>query len=258
VSVGYVGPREGVSAADVEARSRRGPSPWAVSVAASLALLVAGAAVLAVLWLTSSGTRTSDYIAAAEVERIEVDVGDGDVTIVGGGLDEVAVRRTDHYAYDKGPDEWRTLEGGVSRIYSRCPSLVIGSCAATYRLRVHNDIPLSVHVERGNVRLVGYHGSAELETRGGRITVGGFCGTLLQATTRQGDIDAGTSCAADRLELRTDTGNIRAVVPRGRYRVDVDTNGGRVDVRGVADEFAGRREIQALSSSGNVTVRGVR
>jgi hypothetical protein len=233
-------------------------SPWAVVVAASLAVLAAGAVVMAVLWLTSSGTHRSEYIAAAEVKRIEVDVGDGDVTIVGGGLDEVAVRRTDHYAYDKSPDEWRTLEDGVSRIFSRCPSLVIGVCAADYRLQVRNGVPLSVHVERGDVHLMRYRGTAELETRGGRITVGGFCGGLLQAATRQGDIDVGTSCAADRLELRTDTGDIRAVVPRGRYRVDVDTNGGRVDVRGIAEGFVAPREIQALSSRGDVTVHGVR
>jgi DUF4097 and DUF4098 domain-containing protein YvlB len=115
-----------------------------------------------------------------------------------------------------------------------------------------------VHVERGDVHLTHYHGTAELETRAGRITADGFCGKLLQATTRQGDIVVGTSCAADRLELRTDTGDIRAVVPRGRYRVDVDTNGGRADVRGIVEGFAAPREIQALSSSGNVTVNGVR
>jgi Toastrack DUF4097 len=257
VSVGYVGPREGVPAADVEARARR-LSPWAVSVAASLVVLAGGAAVMAVLWLTSSGTRTSEYLAAAEVQRIEVDVGDGDVTIVGGGLDEVAVRRTDHYAYDKSPDEWHTLEDGVARIYSRCPSLVIGSCAADYRLRVRDGVPLSVRVEHGGMHLTHYRGTAELETRGGRITVDGFCGRLLQAATRQGDIAVGTSCAADRLELRTDTGDIRAVVPRGRYRVDVDTNGGRIDVRGIAEGFAAPREIQALSSRGDVTVHGIR
>jgi hypothetical protein len=257
VSVGYVGPREGVEAGEVETRPRR-LSAWRIGVVASLAVLSAAVAAMAVLWFTSSGTRTSEYLAAAEVKRIEVDVGDGDVTIVGGGLDEVAVRRTDHYAYDKVPSEWRTLEDGVARIFSRCPSLVLGSCAADYRLRIRNGVPLIVRVERGNVRLMHYHGVAELEARAGTITVRGFCGTLLQAATRQGDIDAGTSCPAERIELRTDTGDVRAVVPRGRYRVDADTNTGRVDVRGISQVFVAQRAIQALSNSGNVTVESVR
>jgi Toastrack DUF4097 len=221
-------------------------------------VLTGAAAAMAVLWFTTSGTRMSDYLAAAEVKRIEIDVGDGDVTIVGGGLDEVAVRRTDHYAYDKGPSEWRTLDDGVVRIISRCPSLVIGSCAADYRLRIRSGVPVSVLVERGNVRLTHYRGAAELETRAGTITVGGFCGTLLQAATRQGDIHAGASCPVQRIELRTDTGDVRALVPRGRYRVDADTNTGRVEVRGIEEAFLARRAIQALSNSGNVTVESVR
>ena len=252
-----MGRREGLEGRGVEARARRF-SRWSIAVSASLVVLVAAAAVMAALWFATSGTRTSEYLAAAEVERIEIDVGDGNVTIVGGGLDEVAVRRTDHYAYDKYPSEWRTLDNGVVRIFSRCPSLVIGSCAADYRLRIRSGVPVSVRVERGDVRLTHYRGAAELETRAGTVTVTGFCGSLLQAATRQGDIDARTSCAADRLELRTDTGDVRAAVPPGRYRVDADTNTGQVDVRGIADAFGARRTIQALSNTGNVTVGTMR
>ena len=257
MSAGYVGPREGVEAAETEPRARL-LSPWRIAVVASLAVLTAGAAVMAFLWFTTSGTRTSEFLAAAEVKRIEVDIGDGDVTIVWGGLDEVAVRRTEHYAYDKGPSEWRTLEDGVVRIFSRCPSLVIGSCAADYRLRIRSGVPISVRVEHGDLRLTHYRGAADLETRAGTITVAGFCGSLLQAATRQGDIDASTSCAADRLELRTDTGDVRAAVARGHYRVDASTNTGRVNVRGVTDSFTAPRTIQALSNSGDVTVEGAK
>jgi hypothetical protein len=254
VSAGYAGSREGVAGADVEARTRR-PSGWGIAVAASLAVLTTAVAAMAFLLFSTSGTRTSEYTAAAEVKRIEIDVGAGDVTIVGGEVDEVAVRRTDHYAFDKSPSEWRTLDDGVIRISSRCPSLVLGSCAADYRLQIKNGVPVIVRVERGDVELTGYIGSAELDTRAGRITVEGFCGSILQATTRQGDIDVSTLCQADRLELRTDTGDVRAIVARGRYRVDADTNTGRLDVGGVAQGFESPHAIQALSNSGDVTVQ---
>jgi Putative adhesin len=209
---------------------------------------------MATLWFATSGSRASEYLAAAEVQRVEIDVGDGDVEIVGGGLDEVAVRRTDHYAYHRYPSEWRTLENGVARISSRCPSLVIGSCASDYRVTVSDNVPVSVRVERGDVRLTNYRGSADLDSRAGSILVDGFCGFVLEAATKAGDIDARTACSAERLELRTDTGDVHAVVPSGRYRVDADTNSGGVTVRGVADALDAPWSIQALSSTGDVTV----
>jgi Putative adhesin len=255
MSAGYVAERDAVdTAAHDRAGGRYRITRWGIAVIVSAAVLVAAAAAMGALWLATSGTRTSEYLAAAEVQRIEIDVGDGNVTIIGGGLDEVAVRRTDHYAYDRSPSEWRTQESGVVRISSRCPSLVIGSCAADYHLTVSNNVPVTVRVERGDVRLANYRGSADLEARAGSITVNRFCGFVLQAATKQGDIDASTSCSAERLELRTDTGNVHAIVPRGRYRVDADTNAGTVIVRGITQAFEAPWEIQALSSSGDVTV----
>jgi hypothetical protein len=254
MSAGYIASRDAANSAGREAAARRRLTGWGLAVTISAAMLVAAAAAMAALWFATSGTRSSEYLAAAEVQRIEVDVGDGNVTILGGGLDEVAVRRTDHYAYDRYPSEWRTLENGVVRISSRCPSLVIGSCAADYDLTISDNVPVVVRVEHGNVRLTNYRGSAELEARAGSITVNGFCGFALQAATKQGDIDARTACSAERLELRTDTGNVHAIVPRGRYRVDTDTNAGTVVVRGITQIFDAPWAIQALSNTGDVTI----
>jgi hypothetical protein len=256
MSAGYVAPGEAAgAAAQIDAVGRR-LTRWGIAVAISTAVLVVAAVAMAALWFGTSGTRSSEYIAAAEVQRIEVDVGDGDVTVVGGGLDEVAVRRTDHYAYNRYPSEWRTLDNGVVRISSRCPSLVIGSCASDYHLTVSDNVPVTIRVERGDVHLADYRGSADLESRSGSITVTRFCGFVLQAATRQGDIDATSDCSPERLELRTDTGNVHAIVPRGRYRVDTDTNAGTVTVRGITQAVDAPWAIQALSSSGDVTVEG--
>lgn len=45
-----------------------------------------------------------------------------------------------------------------------------------------------------------YRGSAQLETNEGSISVAAFCGFVLQATTKTGNINVGTGCSADRLE----------------------------------------------------------
>ena len=239
-------------------RLRRSLSPWRLAVAVSALLLLAVAAAAAVSWAVTSGTRSTSYIAAAEVLRVELDVGDGSVVVHGGGQEEVAVRRTDHFAFGHSPSEWRTLDSGVLRITATCPSLVVGSCASDYDVTVSDNVPVAVRVEHGNVRLVGYRGSADLETRGGSVAVDGFCGFVLQAATRQGSIDVRTACSAERMELRADSGDVTAAVPAGRYRMDVATNGGRSDVRGVVAADDAPWSIQALSNTGNVTVVGDR
>jgi hypothetical protein len=51
---------------------------------------------------------------------------------------------------------------------------------------------------------------------------------------------------------------VRAVVPPGRYRLDADTNAGRRVVRGLTSDAGAPFAIQALSSSGDVTVEARR
>ena len=238
-----------------EGRARR-LSPWGRVVAASIFVLIAAAASMVGLWAATAGTHTESFIAAAEVLRVELDIGRGNVQIVGGGLDEVQVRRTDHFAYDHSPQEARTQEDGVLRVTSTCANLVLGSCYADYRVKVSDNVPVVVHAPHGDIAIESYRGSAQLETIDGNISVRSFCGFVLQATTKAGSIDVSARCSADRLELRTDTGNVTASVPPGRYRVDAATSNGRATVRGVTQAGDAPWSIQALSNTGNVTVAG--
>lgn len=257
MSAGYAATGEGLETSRAEEGGARRLSPWARLVAASLFALIAAAASLAGLWAATSGSRSTSFLAAAEVLRVELDVGRGDVELVGGGLDEVAVRRTDHFAYDHSPDEVRTLDDGVLRISSSCSDLLIGTCAADYRVTVSDNVPVVIRAPDGDIRLVRYRGSAELETISGNISVASFCGFVLRATTKSGNVDATTSCSADRLELRSETGDVTASVPEGRYRVDAATNHGTTSVLGLTPADDSPWSIQALSTNGDVAVLGV-
>ena len=54
--------------------------------------------------------------------------------------------------------------------------------------------------------------------------------------------------------LRSRSGDVRAVVPAGRYRVDADSDGGSSRVAGLTPVEDAPFQIQALSTSGDVTV----
>jgi len=131
---------------------------------------------------------------------------------------------------------------------------VLGACRAAYRLTIPDNVPVTVRTSSGDVRFTGYQGSAQIDTGTGDIAVGGYCGFLLRARADAGDVSASASCATERMELRSRTGDVRAVVPPGRYRVDADTDTGDSKVRGLTAAEDAPFVIQALSSAGDVAV----
>jgi DUF4097 and DUF4098 domain-containing protein YvlB len=132
--------------------------------------------------------------------------------------------------------------------------MVIGSCSASYRIDVPNDVPISVRIEHGDIRLDGYRGSADIATDTGAIRVEGYCGFVLGAASSSGDVTVSSACSPERLTLRSDRGDVAATVPSGNYRIQAASNAGATSVRGLVDDGGAPWVIQALSNTGNVTL----
>jgi hypothetical protein len=220
------------------------------------ALLVAGSALtLGVWWLVSAETSVASYAVRGSINGITLDLGAADAEIVGGGdRPAVGIRRTDEFAFGRRAESRRDARGGVLMISSRCPRTVLDVCSSRYRVTVPDNVRVTIRTTSGNVRFSGYRGSAQVDTGTGDISVAGFCGFALRARAQAGDVSAGASCALERLELRSRTGDVRAVVPAGRYQVDADSDDGRQSVRGVTVAEDAPFQIQALSSAGDVVV----
>jgi hypothetical protein len=242
-----------------DAQVRRGLrgrfSRWGLLVAACAILLIAALGALAVLWAVTSDRSSTSYTVGATILGIEMEVGRGSVEIIGGGREEVQVLRTDHSVYGHEPTERRALADGVLKIESSCASLVVGSCSADYRITVPESLSVTITADHGDVRLTAYRGSANVSTVDGSVSADSYCGYVLHATTRGGSIDVAALCSPDQLELRTDTGDVTASVPPGRYSVEADTNGGSVTVAGLERTDDAPWTIRALSNGGDVTVR---
>lgn len=234
---------------------RARPSPWTGLVIGSVVLLLAATVFLAAAWYTTRTTNSTAFtaIVPADLLRIELQVTDGDVEILGGATPDVLVNRTDSSVFGHSPEERRSITNGVLRIESTCPQLVFGTCAADYQLTVPETVPLAIVAGHGDVRLTAYRGSVRISTIGGDISVEAFCGSLLDAITRGGDVAVTATCRPERMTLLTTTGDVDARVPPGRYSVDVKTISGRATID-VVDEPAAPRRIQVLSNSGDVTV----
>ena len=230
-------------------------STWALLVAASAGVVLLVAVTLGIWWVASREERVTSYAVRGALTAISLDLGSSDAEIVGGrDAPVVDVRRTDRYAFNRPAVARREVSDGTLRLRSRCPPSVIGSCAATYRLTVPNNIAVTVRTGSGDVRLNGFRGSARIDTRAGDVAADAYCGFVLRAQAESGDVSARASCAPERLELRTRTGRVRAVVPAGRYRIDADSDEGRRQVRGLTAADDAPFQILALSGTGDVEV----
>jgi hypothetical protein len=230
-------------------------SRWGVVVMIS-ALLVGGvAAALAIASFTSSHKRVVSFAVRGSLSGVALDVDDADVMIAGGGPRAVlGVQRTDRYAFGHDAEVRRTVSGGELRIESRCPNTVPRACSVSYRVVVPDNVPVIVRTTGGTVSFRGYRGSARVTTRSGDVDVAGFCGFSLQAHAETGDIGAGAACAPQQLTLRSTKGSVRVSVPPGRYQVEAESASGTHSVRGLDAVSDAPFAIQALSSSGDVSV----
>jgi hypothetical protein len=232
-------------------------SRWSIVVMAS-ALLVGGAvAALAIASVASSHERVVSFDVRGSLSGVSLDVDDADVTITGGGQRAVlGVQRTDRYAFGHDADVQRTVAGGELRLRSRCPNTIPRACSVSYRVVVPDNVPVTVRTTAGTVSFRGYRGSARVTTRSGDVDVAGFCGFSMEARAESGDIAAAAACAPQQLTARSNQGSVRVAVPPGRYQVEAESASGTESVSGLDAVADAPFAIQALSSSGNVSVVG--
>ncbi|HEX8854003.1 MAG TPA: DUF4097 family beta strand repeat-containing protein [Thermoleophilaceae bacterium] len=241
-----------------EARTRR-LSPWARVVTVSAVIVVGSLVALGAWALASREKRVVSYDVRGPVSGVALDLGDGDVKIVGGGRRSgIAVRRSERFTFGHDADTRRSVDGSTFRVRSRCPETVLHSCSVSYTLVVPDNVPVSVRTTSGDVGFDGYRGSAQVDTTSGDVRMTGFCGFSLQARAESGAVDVATSCPPPQLSLRTTSGDIHVVVPPGRYSIDAESSSGSHSFRGVSSGADAPLSIQALSNSGDVLVEGRR
>jgi hypothetical protein len=228
---------------------------WRWLVAASVLVLLLVAAVLAAWWVATRETRTSTYDVLGDLGGITLDLQDADVQIDGGST-AVEVRKVDRFAFGRPSSERRSVRDGVLTLVSRCADQVLGGCRTSYRLTVPDNIPVTIRTSSGGVRLTGVRASVKVNTGSGPISATRFCGHSLAAVSDSGAVSAAAECSVEQLTLRSRSGDVTAVVPAGRYRVDAESDSGTSRVRGVTDADDALFQVQALSTSGNVSVDG--
>jgi len=232
-------------------------SPWGRLVAVCAVLVLGFVGLLAAWALASREERVVTSAVDGSVDGLDLDLGDADVAVVGGGRrPAIGMERTDRFSFGQDASIARRLDGSVMRVRARCPKGVPDLCSASYRIVVPDNVPVDVRTTSGSVRFTDYTGSARVATRSGAIAVSGFCGFSLEARAESGPIDVVTACPVQRLTLRSTSGDVRVAVPPARYMVEAESASGEEHVAGLTAAPDAIYTIQALSSTGDVRVEG--
>jgi hypothetical protein len=255
------GPAAPSAPAPTPARARPGRrlprSSWELLVWISALVLGAVLIALAVQWIATSHKRVTSYAVTGSPSGVVLDVRSGNVEVLGGAASAVEVRRTEHLSFEHRSRERRSVTGGVLRIRSSCPTVIVGTCSADYRLTVPDNVPITVNTGDGAIHLAAFRGSASVKTGSGDVTADAFCGFSLAIVTGSGNARVTTACSPQRLSMRSDSGDLDASVPPGRYRIEADTSDGERKVSGLSASAQAPFAVQAVTGSGDVTLRGV-
>ena len=222
-----------------------------VRIVVVLLLLVAAYFVLGrVFERGSTDVRTIDE----RVERLEVDLNAGNITVRASDRDDIRVRTVRTYAWFR-PRTSARIRGDELHLTATCR--LLGQCSVRYEVEVPRGTELDLDTSAGRIRISGATGAITARTSAGDIEGDGLAADEIDATTSAGDIDLTLGEVPERLDLRTSAGDIDVVVPDETYRVETDTSAGDVETE-LRTDPAAPRVIEARTSAGDISLRRTR
>jgi hypothetical protein len=247
-------------------------SPWRILGVVFAALVILVGVLTAASFMTWR-TQTQDQVYPGPVQRIELNVGTGDVLIRAAAGTDVSVHRKLSWSLKK-PTIRETVDGQTLRISEDCPGVNFGpGCGVNYTIGVPPEVTLVIKSSTGDVTVQGIHGTIDASTSTGDVKISdatakltmhsstgdvtgtGLASSDVQAQDSTGDVRLTFTTAPNTVDARTSTGDVTITVPNGdAYNVNTTTSTGDRNVR-VTQGGGATRSITAQASTGDVTVR---
>jgi hypothetical protein len=223
----------------------------------------------AVTATTSTEQQSQTY--QKQINRIELNLDAGNITLAPGDSSSVHVARTLHWRTTK-PTIVEDISGQTMRVTLTCPQQ--DGCSVDFTIELPAGVTVQAKTQAGDVKITDITGALDITNESGDIRVanavgevritgdsGQISGTGLRspvftAKSDSGDIELAFTDAPQTVEAKTQSGDVTVSVPRtsGNYRVQADTNAGRRTVS-VDVNSSSSRSITAQTDAGDVTVR---
>jgi len=207
-----------------------------------------------------------------QVDRVELDLDSGDIQLSPGSAGQVVVQRDLHWDSTR-PTVSEKWNGNTLQISSQCASSE-HNCATNYQLELPQDVPVVGKTRAGNITSRGIHGSQDLEsdagdlsveetraaltlrTNAGKVTGTGLGSTQVDAFSDAGNVSLTLTAVPDSVSAKSNAGDVEVLVPRAGsagYSVQAGTDAGTKSVT-VDVSAASPHKIVVNGTSGNVKV----
>lgn len=235
-------------------------------------VLVAGAALAAVSWLTRS-TDTSTEGISDDFSRVEIDVSAGTVEIVGSTSGESTIEATTESGWFADAEVTHEVDGDTLRVDGDCGAdWFMIQCRTDVVVTVPDDVEVVAHSSAGRLEARGLAGPTDLDssagglviedqsgdltahTSAGGIRVDGLSADKAKVTSSAGAVTITATEPPESLDAESSAGRVDVVLPSGEeYDVDAESSAGSTDVE-VDTSPDSPFKIRAFSSAGGVTV----
>ena len=236
-----------------------------------------------------SRDRAEAPVSFAGVKAIQLDLGAGSVTLIGGDSPDATGTRTIVRSVARPRVSERVGSDGTLHISTHCPWFASFNCSASYQLTVPPGVVVSgsssggsltfrqidgdIHVSSsgGGVRGTDLTGDIDFNSSGGGITVTRSTGSLkldssgggitverssgkVRASSSGGGIQLRASTSAD-VDLSSSGGGIRATFSQAPRKVRISSSGGGVRLTVPRNETLYAVDVSSSGGSTSVKVR---
>jgi hypothetical protein len=210
----------------------------------------------------------------AQVPRLTVDIGSGDVTVGRAEGDRVEVTRTVRSLASADPTFTETSTANGVALAADCGGALFGRCSVDYEVRVPDGFVLdlrassgrvaangvgvesaTVRVSSGDVHLADLRGPVTLEVSSGEVTAERLDVPTFRASSSSGDLRLDFATAPSTVEVDVSTGEVEVALPAGgTYRVQAGTSSGEQSVS-IPTDASASSTVRVQAGSGDVNVR---
>jgi hypothetical protein len=182
--------------------------------------------------------------------NLAIDVGSGDVRLVGSELPDVRVSA--RIQGDSNHANYALINDGLS-LFDDCNE---EPCSVDLSLTIPAHSIVNLHTGSGDLVLESLLGELTLETGSGDVAGSALGGSSIDAKTGSGDVELELSRSIARVQVRSGSGDVALSVPRGNYRIQAATGSGDPQLVGVSNDATAAGILEVQTGSGDVLIRG--
>ncbi|MFI7103761.1 DUF4097 family beta strand repeat-containing protein [Streptomyces sp. NPDC050161] len=187
-------------------------------------------------------------------DSLTVKSNSADLHLIASDVDDIEVeRRVSGTKIGGEIDAGWQFKGGILTLSVDCDGVSV-NCDAKYTVKVPRNVAVTAEYGNSDVQLSNLGGAAlHLEGRDGTVQGDGISAMSVSVVSRNGDTDLDLTSVPDRVDVRSQDGNVQLGLPASAYAVRTAAKKGHATV-GVADDSTSSHSVNVQTRNGDIDI----